>query len=102
MHPGRDRGQRERNVRAVRCRDRDEIEAETSIPQLRYIVDDANARVSLRGRTLSVAVTRDDRRQLQPRRGRDEWRVECRATETVADDPDAECRMGRSRHVSGA
>jgi len=82
-------------VRAIRCRDHDEIEILCAVPEAGSGLDDGSAGVSARGRSLSVSVGGNDERQLKPGRDRDERCVKGLAGEAVANESHTDWRFSR-------
>ena len=85
---------REWEVRGIRRRDGEEVEPWRASEQLIQIAGETRVGVSLGDYGAARGIARHDGAQVQARRDGDEWRVECRAAEPVADEADVQRLVG--------
>ncbi len=88
--PGREGGQRQRDMRGVRSRDHHEVVPGRVREDGIDSIDDARGRVLAARALPSLRARGDDRREVQARGGRDRGGVEARAGQAVADQRDAD------------
>ena len=87
---------------AVRRRDDDEVEIAGPLPDLPWRVQQRCPGMVAAGARPPLVVTSDDRGELEAVHGCDEWRMEDRSRQAVAEQCDANGGHGRPLYLAGS